>query len=946
MDRRRFLKKGLISCASVEAFGISGFAHTHPSDRSPVTIENDYVRYVVGPSGRNLHFIDKRSGRDYCLQHPDSFFARVKVKGHDYNAFRVSSAAGQIAVDFGEAGLTAFLKVTVRKHYFVLEVVSISSEHVEELVFLALHLKLQGARQDPFAGCALALNLKTNVPEIPGVNHRLTAACYPRFGFSGAKVAIIGCPRARLRPVLKEVVLAAGHLPHSPLGGPWALDAKINRGSYLFNFGGMSEQKVSEWVALAKNLGFTQIDINGGTAFRFGDCRPNPQTYPQGLASLKAVIDKLHQAGIKAGLHTYSFFIDKSCPWVTPVPDPRLAKDAVFTLAKQLSAEATSVPVVEPTAKMSTTTGFFVRNSVTLQIDDELIIYRAIRKERPYAFFDCERGALGTVAAAHAPGAKVGHLKECFGLFVPDADSTLLPEVAGKTAETFNECGFDMIYLDALDGEDVLGGAENGWHYGSKFVFEIWKRLKRPALMEMSTFHHHLWCVRSRMGAWDHPRRGFKKFVDIHCAANNDLARIFMPAQLGWWAVETWTGPEAEPTFADDIEYLCSKSLARGAGLSLMGIDPKSFPQKPALQRLAHIFKTYESLRQANYFPESIKERVRVSGEEFALIEDGAGKWHFDPIQYAKHKVEGLDGWSNHWKTRNKYGRQPVQLRIEALISAEPYEAPGNTTIEEFARPAELNDREFAAGITGDLKVSPMRRGGVETAARYIATNSNPSRQASWAKIGKIFSPPLDISTRQGLGVWLYGDAQGEILNVQLRSPKYLISGIGEHYVTIDFTGWRYFELIEPEGERYSDYVWPYGDPSSIYRESVNYKHVESLGLWVNNLPPHKKVACSLGPIKALPLVKTKLRNPAISIGRSTITFPAEIESGSYLEFHSESDCKLYSPDGKLISEIKPRGEAPVLEEGENDVRFSCKVSPEVNARAKVTIISRGSRIG
>ena len=131
-------------------------------------------------------------------------------------------------------------------------------------------------------------------------------------------------------------------------------------------------------------------------------------------------------------------------------------------------------------------TGFFVRNSATLQIGDELLTYTGVRQEPPYGFTGCQRGACGTRGAAHAPGTPVHHLKECFGLFVPDPESSLLAEVAERTAAAFNECGFDMIYLDALDGEDVLGGAEHGWHYGSRFVYEIWKRLKRPALMERS----------------------------------------------------------------------------------------------------------------------------------------------------------------------------------------------------------------------------------------------------------------------------------------------------------------------------------------------------------------------------------------------------------------------------------------------------------------------------
>ena len=152
-----------------------------------------------------------------------------------------------------------------------------------------------------------------------------------------------GSPPAEMRTALQEAVSAAAELPHSPLGGPWAMDAPINRGSYLFNFDGITEGEVDQWIDLAHSLGMTQIDFHGGSSFRFGDCRPNPARYPQGYASLKAVIDRLHAAGISAGLHTYAFFIAKDCPWVTPVPDPRLASDATFTLAEPLAAEANAV---------------------------------------------------------------------------------------------------------------------------------------------------------------------------------------------------------------------------------------------------------------------------------------------------------------------------------------------------------------------------------------------------------------------------------------------------------------------------------------------------------------------------------------------------------------------------------------------------------------------------
>ena len=125
-------------------------------------------------------------------------------------------------------------------------------------------------------------------------------------------------------------------------------------------------------VSVYGHLGIRRIDFHCSLDFRHGDCRPNPQLYPNGHASVRAMIDKLHAAGIAAGLHTYSFLMDKSCPWVTPVPDPRLGKDATFTLATAVSDVEADVPVREDTSGMSTTVGFIVRNSVTIQIDDDM----------------------------------------------------------------------------------------------------------------------------------------------------------------------------------------------------------------------------------------------------------------------------------------------------------------------------------------------------------------------------------------------------------------------------------------------------------------------------------------------------------------------------------------------------------------------------------------------
>jgi len=933
-----------------------------------MVIKNDYAEYVIGSDGNSLRFADRRAGVNYCDVKTKAPFARVKKGGKEFGATTAAYERGVLTALFGEAGVTATIKVTSKGRYFIFEVKELQGDGVEAFAFVDVPLTLKGQPDEPFAACALALNLQTNVPELPRANSRLRAFCYPRFGFAGAKVALIACPQKSLRAVMKEVVSAAPDLPRSRIGGPWALDSVNNYGSYLFNSGDMSEEKVDNWIRLAQSLGITQIDFHGGHSFRFGDCEPNPKTYPRGRASFKAVIDKLHKAGILAGLHTYAFFMAKNCPWVTPVPDPRLAKDATFTLATPLTAEATAVPVEESTEKMSNVTGFFVRNSVTLQIDDELITYSDVSREAPWQFTKCKRGAHGTRVATHAKGAKVHHLRECFGLFVPDGDSTLLTDVAAKTAEMFNECGFDMIYLDALDGEDVIAGRENGWHYGSKFTFEICKRLKRPAIMEMSTFHHHLWFVRARMGAWDHPTRSHKKFIDIHCAGNESCRRMFLPAHLGWWAFKTWTGPQGEPTFADDIEYLCGKALANDSGLSVMGITPENAPKTPALPRLAAIVKRYEELRRANRVSEAVKEKLRVPGDEFTLVDRNAdtpvraassrpnnadrsvrvteeGKPQFRRVQYDKHKVLGLDGWSNEWKMTNRFDRQPLQLRIEALMSAGSYDAPGNITLADFADTGGFAKRVPQPAISAKLEPSSQCVKIGKVSGCYTVTSKMATRQGAWSSTGKTFSPPANLTGHEALGVWVYGDGKGEVLNLQLKSLSHLSHADGDHYIIVDFTGWRYFELVEPEGQRHADYTWPYGGIYSIYRESIRPASIEGLNLYFNNLPPKETATCYLSPIRALPTVKAKLRNLAVTLGGKTITFPVEIESGQYLEFRSPSDCKLYGPAGEVLSDVTPQGDAPILEQGDNQVKFTCEPPAGLNPRAHVSVISHGDSV-
>ncbi|HOJ75485.1 MAG TPA: hypothetical protein PL151_18290 [Phycisphaerae bacterium] len=935
------------------------FTPASPADSAGLSFENELAQLSLNEAGEVVRLADRQSGVDYVDRSSGGKLAFATIEGKSHPVTRAQALdEGRIRLTFGETGATAEMRIMAAKRYFVLELLSASAEKATSIDLINLPLTLKGVPEEPMAACALALNLQTNVFALPQAASRLQATAYAKLGYAGAKVAILLCPQAQLRDVMKEVVAAADELPQTRIGGPWALDAPDNRGSYILECTGkVGEAEIDRWIRMLRELGISQLDFHCGQSFRFGDYTPNPEVFPRGMDSVRAVTGKLHDAGMLAGFHTYAFFIAKNSPFVTPVPNPGLAHERTFTLAEALPADATVVPVRESTADVSAVTGFFVPNSATLRIGDELIIFKGCNKQAPFGFVECQRGAYGTKPAAHPVGAKVQHLKEMFGLFVPDPDSQLFLDVIDRTATVYNDGGFDMIYLDALDGSYVLGGHEWAWYYGSKFVFELAKRLKKPALFEMSTFHHHLWYVRSRMGAWDCPARGPKPFIEMHRVVNRNCRNMFLPPHLGWWAIFDWDGIQPERTTSDVIEYLGCKCIADGCGLSFpVGFTPDAYDRSPTIRRLGKIVRAYEDLRRTNAVPESVRQRLGTPGEEFTLCmptEPGSASDRpvFRPVRYDKHKLTEIAPDGNTWTVTNRFGAQSARLRIEALLSAADYNARESVVIEDFASTAAFDQRQAAEGVSLQVEeVNDWGRGVV----RLVSTRAGESG-GTWAMAGRKHAPLLNLANK-GLGFWVHGDGRGQLLNVQVKSPLHAYGGVCDRYVKIDFEGWRYIELIEPESDGILERGWPYMPPMAewpkhgsglitfaypAFHIHVMYDQIESVNLWCGELPVGRSV-CQLSPIKAIPLRPCTLRNPSVTIGGRTITFPVELKSGQYLEFTSLDDCKVFGPKGEELATVKPAGDVPELAPGENRIAFRTQRDDGPRPRAMVTVISQG----
>jgi hypothetical protein len=378
--------------------------------------------------------------------------------------------------------------------------------------------------------------------------------------------------------------------------------------------------------------------------------------------------------------------------------------------------------------------------------------------------------------------------------------------------------------------------------------------------------------------------------------------------------------------------------------MSLQGVAAGQTPPNARQNEYLTMLGRYERLRLARHFPESVKAKLRTPKEQFRLAQDDKGNWQFRPTDYLPHKVTSLSDGTSAWTVQNRYAAQPAKLRIEALYACQPYDAPESVLVTDFAKPEDFSARAAAAEVTHSLTAcaEPVKVG--TRNASFTAKNTTDTRRGAWAKVGQVFTPPLDMSKCGALGVWIYGDGKGELLNFQLNNTREYYTAWDDHYVDVNFTGWRYCELLlrERDAQRHQDYVWPYGGPCEVGRSPILRNRVGSFSIYYNDLPPNGEVKCFLGPVKALPVVKVQINNPTVVIGGQPIVFPVTIESGQFIEYEGPADCRWHDERGAIVHQITPQGDVPELAAGENAVSFTCTGPAEYNTRVKVTVITQG----
>lgn len=224
-----------------------------------IIIENDNLRYEIAKYGKNLHFIDKATGIDYVYTDSVSYCAYILQNGKEYHSSSVSFINNFLMIEFGNTGITAEISIGKARDRITMEVAEVKGS-AESLTFINVPLKLEGMPYEPFAACVLTMNLFTHVRQPPALQTHLWATCYQRFGMEGAKITLLGIPQKDILPVIRDIMEHAEDIPHSTAGGAWAQMRNEGYGSYLMNFGILTEESVNEWIEMCAGLGFNQID--------------------------------------------------------------------------------------------------------------------------------------------------------------------------------------------------------------------------------------------------------------------------------------------------------------------------------------------------------------------------------------------------------------------------------------------------------------------------------------------------------------------------------------------------------------------------------------------------------------------------------------------------------------------------------------------------------------
>ncbi|MBC9909342.1 hypothetical protein [Chitinophaga varians] len=484
-----------------------------------------------------------------------------------------------------------------------------------------------------------------------------TAYLAPAFqdgGVMGSKIALFGVANAEVLPTIAQIELKEG-LPHPLLDGEWGKQSAHASESYLImNFG---VNNLQEALAVTKQAGLRYL-YHGDPFDNWGQFKLHSNEFPQNWASMKACVDIAKAAGVRLGVHTLSNFITTNDPYVTPMADPRLAKVGYSRLSEAIDASAREIGIEDPVFFNQ-----FQNNTLkSVAIGNEIVRYGSVSATAPWKLLDCQRGAFGTHAAAHAQHDSIGKLMDHpYKVFL--TDYALQEEMAKTIARLFNETGLMQLSFDGLEGTFSSGMGQYAKQLFTKTWYDHLKpELKGKVINDASMPAHYFWHIYTRMN-WGEPwYAGFRESqLQLRLKNQQFFRRNLMPSMLGWFSLR----PE---TTLEDIEWMLALGAGYNAGFGL-STSVETLQKHGKKDELLALIKTWEEARMKSIFSEAQKAQMRSLQHEFHLKMTANNEYQLTPVYNAyfrhaqKMKQPGEPVFSS-FQFNNPAAAQPVAFII------------------------------------------------------------------------------------------------------------------------------------------------------------------------------------------------------------------------------------------------------------------------------------------
>ena len=656
-----------------------------------ITLNTEHLSLILKPNGKITGLQDQKSKINYLAEEIPSSLLSLRIDGKLCEPTSLTVSDDIFLFKYGESGITAKIKAETKKSYLTFELLELSDTVKVDLVLWgpfrtniketvgetigvvrdssfaigiqalnprtlggypdneddsftgydifattslvdvadSVHILYRGntARPEPYGSSLNAYTRSRITDRIVSSmqNEKYMAPAFDDGGIIGPKIALFGCNPQEVLDVIEEIELAEG-LPHPLLDGVWAKRSKRAVSAYLIQ--DFTPENYRKAIELTKKAGLKYL-YHGEPFKNWGhfDLR-NKMSWEE----LAAIVDEAESHGIRVGAHTLSNFITTNDPYVTPVPDQRLAKVGSTLLTGDISKDETNIGISDPSF-------FNQMQNNTLHaclIGNELIRYEKVSESEPWQLLGCERGAFGTTASSLTKGDTISKLADhAYKVFLTDND--LSAEVSKRISGLFNKTGLKQISFDGLEGNSSTGMGK----YGELLFVKNWydnlePEIKNDYIMDASTPGHYFWHMLTRMN-WGEPwYAGFRESQTEYRLLNQDyFRRNYIPCMLGWFSMRPSTSIE-------DIEWMLARSAAFDAGYALV-TNPLVIENNGCSEKILEKIREWEKARMSGAFSESQKKRMENIKNEFTLESSGENQWLLIPYEVKRYEHMHLE---------------------------------------------------------------------------------------------------------------------------------------------------------------------------------------------------------------------------------------------------------------------------------------------------------------